>query len=116
HRRGAEFAEFGVFADQKTLLLRALSASAVRYPSPYLTHGHTFVIVHRQRDREDRSSAHFALDSDLPAQKIHELLNNSQPQAGASIFFDARRIHSVKFLEDLIQVLFLDANSSVRHC
>ena len=85
----------------KTLLLCALSVSAVRYPNSYLPQRHAISTIQRQRHREDRSFTHFALNSDLSTQKIHELLDNGESQTRASIFLSGRRIPSVKFLEDL---------------
>src|SRR4029077_8833312 len=65
-------------------------------------------IIQRQRHRKHRPFTHLTLNRHLSAQKIHELLDNSESQTGALIILGAGRIPSMKFLEDLIQLFLWD--------
>ena len=93
---------------------RSPLCSKLRGINPKTLNGHTFSVLKRQRHRKDRPFTHLALNSDLPTQENHELLDNGQPQTRASIFLGGRQIPLVKLLEDLIQILLFDPNSGVR--
>src|SRR5262245_35085599 len=80
-----------------------------------LTQGHTISTIQRQRHRKHRSFTHFTCNRNLSAQKIRELLDNSESQARAAIFLDDRGISLMKPLEDLIQILLVNATSGVRN-
>ena len=50
-----------------------------------------------------------------PPKRFTNFLTMASPRPVPRYFLVARRIPSVKFLEDLIQLFFLDPNSCVRH-
>src|SRR6266542_3995536 len=72
--------------------------------------------LHRQRDRELRSFAFFALHDDLAAHEINKLLHNRQTQARAAVFARRGFFRLLKFLEDMLQSGWIHADSGVRYC
>src|SRR5688572_20747402 len=71
------------------------------------------VLAERQGDGKLRTLAYFALDADFAAEQINESLDDSQPESGPAVFSSRRHVHLAELIEDIMQGVFVHADSGV---